>query len=65
MSNNSERSAVRGHLNDMLNRLFVEHQKLNDMTISNEQVSIAYEARWEILNELEEFLGDAVVELAP
>jgi hypothetical protein len=54
---------VAHHLNKMLDRLFVAHRQFNEADA--EHVRAAYAARWELLNELEEFLGDACVELAP
>ena len=56
-------SAVRHELNVMLDKLVVAHRQFMDADLAH--VWAAYETRWELLNELEEFLGDACVELAP
>jgi hypothetical protein len=63
VSDFSESAVVRRDLNRMLDRLFVAHRRFNEADA--EHVQAAYVARWEILNELEELLQDAVVELAP
>jgi hypothetical protein len=60
-----DRRTARRNLNTMLDRLVVEHQKFNTEGISNDEARIAYVARWLICNELEEFLGERVEELAP
>jgi hypothetical protein len=59
----SEQAAVRGHLNKMLDRLVIAHRQFNEANAV--RVAAAYEERWEILNELEEFLRDACIELTP
>jgi hypothetical protein len=55
--------AVRDELDARLDRLVAAHQAF--MAADEKDVDDAYVARWELLNELEEFLADACTELAP
>jgi hypothetical protein len=59
----SERAAIRGDLNHLLHRVCAAHQQFNEST--DVAAEAAYATRWEILNQLEELLRDAVFELAP
>jgi hypothetical protein len=60
----SERACVRRDLNKMLDRLVVAHQRFNKAS-DPATAERTYVERWELLNELEEFFGEAVMELAP
>jgi hypothetical protein len=52
------------HLDKMLDRLFTLHQQLKKAK-TKRAADAAYEKRWLLLNQLEEFLGDACTDLAP
>ena len=61
----AHRRAVRSELNDLLNDVFVQHRKMMDKAGTKRDAKIAFVQRWMLLNELEEFLRDACVELSP